>query len=92
MKTIKKVEVTPIWVELIPENIEEGKLYISIEYKTAIHKCLCGCGNLSVTPLSRGQWFLTDIENKVTLTPSILNTNCPNRSHYILTKNIANFV
>ena len=96
MKTLRKVEIIPVWVEdFIPpkEELEENKLYISIKYNTVIHKCLCECGNLSVTPLIKNTgWFLTDVDNKVTLTPSILNTNCPNKSHYIITKNIANFV
>ena len=59
---------------------------------TSVHLCLCGCGNLAVTPLTTTGWFLTDVDNKITLTPSILNKNCPNKSHYILQKNVANFV
>lgn len=95
MKTIRKVEVTPIWLDELMisfDDMKENTLYISIKYNTVIHKCLCGCGNESVIPLTRDGWFLTDVENKVTLTPSILNTNCPNKSHYIINKNIANFV
>ena len=46
------------FVEFIPDQIEEGILYISIEYCTAIHKCICGCGNEVVTPLSPTDWEL----------------------------------
>ena len=47
------------FVEFIPEKVEEGVLYVSIEYCTAIHKCVCGCGNEVVTPLSPTDWKLT---------------------------------
>jgi len=92
MKTIKKVEITPVYVEFVPETLEENKLYISKEYKSIVHLCLCGCGNLSVTPINKDGWILIEDNDKISLTPSILNANCPNKSHYILTKNIANFV
>ena len=32
------------FVELIPEVLDEGVLYISVTYTTALHKCACGCG------------------------------------------------
>jgi len=92
MKTLRKVEIEPIWVDLVPEKLEQNKVYISLKYMTSVHLCLCGCGNLAVTPLTTTGWFLTDVDNKITLTPSILNKNCPNKSHYILQKNVANFV
>lgn len=92
MKTLRKVEIEPIWCDLIPDELEQNKVYISLEYKSSVHLCLCGCGNLVVTPLNKDGWVLSNINNKITITPSILNNNCPNKSHYILTKNIANFV
>jgi len=45
------MNITHKFVEFIPEKIEEGVLYISIQYCTAIHNCVCGCGNEVVTPL-----------------------------------------
>jgi hypothetical protein len=94
MKTIRKIQITPVYVEFIPDakEMEINKIYISLEYMTASHLCLCGCGNLAITPINSTGWFLTDVANKLTLTPSILNTNCPNRYHYIITDNIANVV
>jgi hypothetical protein len=44
-------EITFQFVGYIPDKIEEGVLYVSIQYCTAIHKCVCGCGNEVVTPL-----------------------------------------
>ena len=98
MKTLKKIEITPIWVEFIPElkDMEENKLYISNEYHTACHKCLCGCGNLVVTPINHGNmqggWNYTESNGKVSLSPSIGNYNFPCKYHYILTNNVANVV
>ncbi len=96
MKTIKKVEITPTLVEFVPEDdfLSQGVIYISKEHRCAVHLCLCGCKNKSVTPLTKDGWQISfhDADLKVSLTPSILNTNCPKRSHYIITKNIANFV
>lgn len=99
MKTIKKVEIEPVFVITIPEVLEEGKVYISEEYKCAIHNCLCGCGEKTVMPLDciiQGQdlgWKLIKEPNgTVSFTPSIGNFQMPCKSHYIITKNIANFV
>jgi hypothetical protein len=94
MKTLRKVEIEPVYLEFIPEKkeMEQNKVYVSLEYMTASHLCLCGCNNEVVTPINQNAWSLTNVDNKLTLTPSILNKLCPNKSHYILTKNIANFV
>ena len=39
------------FVEFIPDELEQGKIYISIRFATASHLCLCGCGNKVVTPI-----------------------------------------
>lgn len=93
MKTIKKVEIEPVFVEFVPKIIEENKLYISEEYNSAVHNCLCGCGLLTVTPLGGGKnWDLVKhSDGKVSLIGSVGNYNFPCKSHYIITRNIANF-
>ena len=75
------------FVEFIPENIQEGILYISIEYCTAVHKCICGCGNEVVTPISPTDWQLTFDGKTVSLNPSIGNWNFECKSHYFISKN-----
>lgn len=90
MKTLKKIEIVPVFVEFIPETLKQDLVYISKEYKTSVHLCLCGCGNLSVTPLDENGWSLIEKDNKVSFTPSILNNNCPNKYHYIIANNVAN--
>jgi hypothetical protein len=96
MKTLKKVPISYKEVpEFMPEfeTMEEGVLYVSHQYHTAIHRCLCGCGEKIVTPIGheRGGWTL-NLDNGVTMTPSIGNYQLPCKSHYIITKGVANFV
>ncbi len=74
------------FVENIPDIIEEGILYISIKYCTAIHKCICGCGNEVVTPLSPTDWELIFDGRTVSLYPSIGNWNFECQSHYWITR------
>lgn len=99
MKTIKKVEVTTKFITTVPDFLEQNVIYISERHHTAIHLCLCGCGNKSVTPFRRNfgskefGWSIAIAKGYgVTIMPSILNTNCPNRTHYIITNGIANIL
>lgn len=75
------------FVEFIPDHLNEGVLYISLNYCTAIHKCVCGCGNEVVTPFSPTDWSITFNGKSVTLRPSIGNWNFECRSHYFITQN-----
>ena len=93
MKTIKRVKIKPIFVESIPEKIEENIFYIAEQYKAVIHKCLCGCGERISTPINKDGWTLIKkTEDKISLTPSIGNFYLPCKSHYIVSDNMANFV
>lgn len=85
---IRVSRIHPELVETIPERIEEGTLYISTRYRTAIHKCCCGCGNEIVTPLGPTDWKLTMEGEKATLHPSIGNWELPCRSHYWIIRNM----
>lgn len=75
------------FVEFIPKDIEDNVLYISIRFRTAIHKCACGCGIKTVTPLSPTDWKLIFNGKSVSLSPSIGNWNFPCRSHYWIIEN-----
>jgi len=70
------------FVEFVPEVLEQGKLYISIPYATAVHLCACGCGIKVVTPISPPEWTLKWDGDTVSLDPSIGNWQFPCRSHY----------
>lgn len=82
-------ELTPVQCKHIPDQLEAGKLYISHEFKIAIHLCACGCGGQTVTPFNDRGWTLTDNEGKVTLRPSIGNWSgeSPYHAHYYVTDN-----
>ena len=72
------------FVEIIPPELKDGVLYISIQYATAVHKCACGCGNTVVTPLKPAPvgWQILFDGKTVSLMPSIGNWQFPCRSHY----------
>lgn len=74
------------FVEFIPDLLEEGVLYVSMEYCTAIHKCVCGCGNKVVTPISPASWQLKFDGKSISLNPSIGNWNFDCQSHYWITE------
>ena len=75
------------FAELIPEQLEEGIVYVSMQHCTAIHKCVCGCGNEVVTPLSPTDWKLIFNGETISLRPSIGNWNFECQSHYWITEN-----
>lgn len=86
---MKIYELTPEFVDQMPDIIESDKLYISDKYKIAIHLCACGCGVKTVTPIGKGEWNITNNENKITLRPSIGNFSGekPYHAHYYITEN-----
>ncbi len=94
MKTLKQVPIELVEIPddgFTPEELEFGKLYYSKEYKVANHLCLCGCGVKAPIPICPGEWTITNENGKLTVTPSLQQLfDC--RSHYIITKGIANFV
>lgn len=79
--------LTHEFVELLPDTLEEAKIYISIPYATATHRCCCGCGKEVVTPLSPTDWKLIFDGQAISLDPSIGNWGFPCQSHYWIKKN-----
>ena len=75
------------FVEFIPDELQEGVLYISLKYATVVHRCFCGCGREVVTPISPTDWNLSVVGSTVSLAPSIGNWGFPCRSHYWIRKN-----
>lgn len=85
-------EITPVHCDVIPNELENGKLYISLEFGTAVHLCACGCGQKTVTrlqPCWRTGWTLTENNGAVSLRPSIGNFSGekPYHAHYFITNN-----
>lgn len=97
MKTIKQVEIEPIFCEddipEIPSEYKDLKIYVSLKHNRIALNCLCGCGsflNLPINQDGKGWQLEIDAQKRITLIGSILQHNCG--SHYIITKNKANFV
>lgn len=85
MKTNKfKVQ----FVDRIPSNLEDGILYVCISCNVIVHKCACGCGEKTVTPIDKKYgWKMTYDGQAITLRPSIGNFNILCQSHYYITEN-----
>lgn len=80
-------QIRPHYSEFIPDQLEDGVLYISERFKTASHNCACGCGEEVVTPLSPVEWQLRKVGDHVSLHPSIGNWNFACHSHYWIRRN-----
>ena len=81
---MKTQEFTLLLVETMPQVFEEGILYFSKSFSTAIHLCACGCKSITVTPINERKWQFSISDGKPTLSPSIGNFNIPCKSHYYI--------
>ncbi|MBX4171801.1 DUF6527 family protein [Rhodococcus pyridinivorans] len=79
-----RTKLRPVFTDYVPVDLEEGLLYVSMPYATAVHLCACGCGGKTVTPLAPSGWKLT-FDGTITLRPSIGNGQFRCRSHYLIT-------
>jgi hypothetical protein len=84
---MKQRDLRPEFIEFVPPTLEEGVLYVSMSYASAIHKCCCGCGEKVVTPLSPTDWKLTFDGETISLYPSIGNWDFRCQSHYWIREN-----
>lgn len=75
------------FVEFIPRELEEGVIYISLHFATAVHLCACGCKNEVVTPFSPTDWKLIFEGDYISLSPSIGNWSFDCKSHYWIYRN-----
>jgi hypothetical protein len=76
----------------MPKELNQGVLYISMEYSLIMHLCACGCGEKVATPLSPEDWKLYYDGESVSLSPSIGNWDFPCESHYWIRKNKVMFI
>lgn len=79
--------ITPVFVDNIPDRLEEGILYVCNRYKIAAHKCCCGCGEEVITPLTPADWSIRKHAKTVSLWPSIGNWSFSCKSHYMIRRN-----
>lgn len=75
------------FVRAIPDELEEHTVYVSIDFATVAHLCLCGCGSEVVTPLTPTDWRLTFDGETISLDPSVGSWQLPCRSHYWIRRN-----
>lgn len=81
----RRMTVEHEFVERFPDDPVDGVLYVSIPYGTAMHRCLCGCGEEVVTPFGPSDWKLIYDGDTVSLHPSIGNWSTRCQSHYWIT-------
>ncbi len=87
--------ITPLFVEFIPTDLQEGIVYISRKYEVAVHLCACGCGIKTCMPINEEPiggyigWHMTEDNGVVSFTPSIGNFSgeSPYHAHYHITEN-----
>jgi len=68
----------------IPDKLEPGVLYVSMEYATAAHGCCCGCGEEVVTPFTPTDWRMEFDGEAISLSPSVGSWTLACRSHYVI--------
>ena len=82
------MNLPPSWILVIPSNLDDGIMYICLNCNVIVHKCACGCGEKTVTPIDRNYgWIMKYDGQTVTLRPSIGNFSIPCNSHYYITEN-----
>ena len=81
---IRRKEYETRFVDTIPEEMEDGVLYVAPHFECAMHLCMCGCGEKVCTPITTGQWSWTYDGKHVSLNPSIGNFQYSCKSHYFL--------
>lgn len=82
--------VTPKFVEYIPTDGKElvpGIVYISMKHNMVVHRCPCGCKELSEFMLDPIRFRIEYDGRSVTFDPSIGNSNLRCRSHYWIRDN-----
>ena len=77
-------EIKHRFVEFVPDRLEPDTVYVSTEYATVVHDCLCGCGSRVVTPLAPTEWWMTYDGDTISLAPSIGNWSFVCQSHYVI--------
>ena len=75
---------THAFVRSFPDRLEEGVLYVSVEFSNTAHRCMCGCGEEVYAPLTPRDWTMLFDGETVSLDPSIGNWSFLCRSHYWL--------
>lgn len=73
-----------VFVDNLPDKLDDGTLYVCMKYATSAHNCLCGCGREVVTPIHPTKWQLSFDGVNVSLYPSVGSWSLACKSHYWL--------
>lgn len=76
--------VAPRFVDEMPEPLEPGLLYVSLEHGSMMHLCACGCGHEVALPLTPLDWRFTYDGEAISVSPSVGSWSLPCRSHYVI--------
>lgn len=82
MARIERLET--VFVDTIPEKLQDGILYVSEECRVDLHNCACGCGEEVSTPLGRTAYQLSIEGGAASIWPSIGNHDFACASHYVI--------
>lgn len=74
------------FIDAFPAVPEADVLYVSLEFASTMHLCMCGCGEEVVAPLDPTDWTAHFDGRTVSLTPSIGSWSLRCQSHYFLTR------
>lgn len=75
-------QLIPEFVEQMPDDLEEGILYVSVPFRTSAHLCACGCRGEVWMPIRPDRHHLTWDGDTVTMSPSVGNWGLRCQSHY----------
>jgi hypothetical protein len=75
------------FVDYIPDELDDGTIYIAAEFGAVMHLCCDGCGEKVSTPLHPAQWTLTYDGQTISLAPSIGSFDLACGSHYWIRRN-----
>jgi len=70
------------FVDFIPDQLEQGVIYVALEYGAVVHLCCDGCGERVSTPLHPAQWKLIFDGETISLRPSVGSSSLACKSHY----------
>jgi hypothetical protein len=88
----RTVQIEPVFIDKIPEILEQNKIYISENDFISKHLCLCGCNNIVSIQIGIGmEYDLLKLKNKIDIIGNV-KTNLPCKSLYSIRRNIATFL
>ena len=74
-------------VHRMPNELNQGTLYVCFDCNVVAHLCACGCGEKVILPIDPDFWSIKYDGETVSLTPSIGNFQFPCKSHYWIKEN-----